>query len=71
MQDRTLQPGKQFVPDEAPPGLQEALSQIGAKSWEKRGSDVMVNTGVRELHFGKELLRQLEIHQGNPEGDAR
>jgi hypothetical protein len=70
MQDRTLKVRKPLPLQEAPPGLQEAMRQLGATSWEQRGSDVIVNTGIRSVHFGKETLSRLEIHQGNPEAIA-
>ena len=70
MQDRSYHPATQFRPDEAPVGLQEAIRQLGGLSWEKRGSAVIVNTGLRFVRFGIEMLERLKIHQGYPEAIA-
>ena len=71
MQERRRQtPVESHKPDDAPPGLKEAMLEFGWMSWEWSGDSVVVHTGTRSLTIDKDYLYRLAIHRGNPEAIA-
>jgi hypothetical protein len=46
------------------------MSQLNSKSWEKRGSGVLVITPLGSVRFNDRELFALNVHAGNPEAIA-
>jgi hypothetical protein len=65
MKERRYLPDKALSVDEALPGLQKAISQLGGRSWAKLGSGVIVHTDFGDIWLNKDELDRIEIHNGS------